>query len=328
MSYEILYGRQFVSLGNGRYIPMILSGSNNCTMFVGGREVLERHWWPLFTDRLAGATADELIFFIDSRTAEYPASEWFKSGGRWLHGKNMVNWCKSGIKSARTIEEIREIKPYQSLYCHIDVYDGNKGYGESGYHTQEHREIIKTTEDLLKWLDKFAKRKENKLENESVYMNIEFSGIEPLKLGTKVKKDEPVICKIGSKYLSEFKIKESSSEYSYSPDVSQAIVFGNEDDFREKTKGLRIENYRLAKATIKFKAKNANFIIAVADGCYSGWYVWKKTRTGVRITRYENDAKKFQTENQARKYIENMLQGKFEKCKNFLVRNIATKSEE
>lgn len=323
MSYEILYGRQFIDLGNGKYIPMILSGSNNCTMYVGGREVLERHWWPLFSERLVAASEAELVRFFEERTAENPDSEWFKNGSRWLCGKDMVRWCKSGVKSARTIEEIQSVKPYQSLYCHIDVYDANKEYGESGYHTQEHREIIKTTEDLLKWIGVFSERKENKLENESVYMSIAFSGLEPLKLGLKVKKDEPVLCKIGSRYLADFRVTERGSEYTYSADVSQAIVFENEDDFREKTKGLCLNGYRLVKASGKTKAKNANFIIVVADGCYAGYYVKKRTSRSLQFTRYTNEAKKFKTENEARKYIEDMLKGIFERSKNFIVKNLA-----
>lgn len=42
MSYSIIYGRQFVKTTKG-IIPMILSGSNNCTEFIQGREVLERN---------------------------------------------------------------------------------------------------------------------------------------------------------------------------------------------------------------------------------------------------------------------------------------------
>ena len=46
MSYSIIYGRQFVKTTKG-IIPMILSGSNNCTEFIQGREVLERNWYPM-----------------------------------------------------------------------------------------------------------------------------------------------------------------------------------------------------------------------------------------------------------------------------------------
>ena len=82
MSYEILYSRQFVSLGNGTYIPMILSGSSNCTMFRYGREILERHWWPLGQGNSLGKTEEQLIAWMEKQIEnQRPDADWFKRSG-------------------------------------------------------------------------------------------------------------------------------------------------------------------------------------------------------------------------------------------------------
>lgn len=63
MSYSIIYGRQFVKTTKG-IIPMILSGSNNCTEFIQGREVLERNWYPMTLsnkDKRIAIPAEELL---------------------------------------------------------------------------------------------------------------------------------------------------------------------------------------------------------------------------------------------------------------------------
>ena len=46
MSYEIVYSKQFIKT-NKYIIPTVLMGSNNCTMYYGGREIKERDWTPL-----------------------------------------------------------------------------------------------------------------------------------------------------------------------------------------------------------------------------------------------------------------------------------------
>ena len=43
MSYEIIYGKQFVKLSETEFLPIILTGSNNCYEATGGRR--SRSWW-------------------------------------------------------------------------------------------------------------------------------------------------------------------------------------------------------------------------------------------------------------------------------------------
>lgn len=318
MSYEILYGRQFVSLENGTYVPMILSGSSNCTMYHNGREIRERHWWPLGSQDLMGKSEAELLDWIKTRTQDNPDSEWFMRGSKWMTGKSMLQWMTNSIRSARTIEDIIHHVPYQSLRCCISVYDNNKKYGERGYQTNECEKYIHTTKDLQLWIDGFNRRYENIKENETIYPCMEFSGIEPLKIGSAVKSDNPVICKIGNGYLSEFEIKEHGSSYTYCPDIASAIVFENTDDFISKTKGLRLSKYRLVKADQPAK----NFVIKIDAGCYRAQYVKKKTSRRLLLSFGVETAMRFASEKAAQRYIDDKLVGHYPSCNDFVVEKI------
>ena len=320
MSYEILYGRQFVSLGDGTYMPLILSGSNNCTMFRHGREVLERHWWVLGQGDTLAKSREHLIGWISTCTEYSPDSEWFMRSGKWLLAKDMVHWMESGIKSARTIEEIKELLPMQSLHCSVVVYDESKSYSEKGYQVNENDMYISTTEELIKWIYDYNERRNNKGKHERVYPNIEFYGCEPLKLGTKsADSNHPVVCKIGSGYLYQFDVARRS--YSYSPDISKAIIFENAEDFHEKTKEMYFAKYKLVKPDLREK----NYVIKVGDGRNYGLYVKQKTSRQLLFSYGTEFAKKFPTENAAQSYIDKMLVGRFPSSKTFIVEKIGEK---
>lgn len=313
MSYEILYGRQFIDLGDGRYIPLVLSGSNNCTMFRNGREVLERHWWP-FGPQLGkfALTKQELFDWISERAQESPDGEWFMRSGKWLLGSDMPRWIESGIKSARTIDEM--VTRTGSLECYICIYNNEIPYGEKGHCRHEYTEFARSTEDLLKWLEIFDSVKSSKKENEEVYPSIAFMTLEPLKLGSKPKPNTPVVCKCGKHYLSQYEV---GSGYTCSWDSDEAIIFDSEEDFRKKTAGLRIGNYRLI-APPKPK-KDKAFVITVMDGPYAGEYVEKLSRSRLHFSRSSEYARRFTSEKEAERYIKERLEGRFSRAKEFAV---------
>ena len=112
MSIEIMYGRQFVKLDDEHILPLTLSGSSNCTMFIGGREILEREWSCLINGRvIPGASVDEYRKALEKLVSNNPNGEWFRRGGKMLSGKDILKWFDSGCKSAATIEEIRQKHP-------------------------------------------------------------------------------------------------------------------------------------------------------------------------------------------------------------------------
>ena len=312
MSYEILYGRQFLDLGNDTYVPIILSGSNNCSMFHNGREIRERHWWSFGSygggDPIA-KSKEGWVQWITDRVDGNPEGEWFMRGSKWLLGKDMIRWFESGIKSAYTIEQIVSRLPSQSLHCAISIYNKDIPYAEKGHHRFENEKFIRTTEELVKWVEDFEARRTAKAEAETVYADLQFSGIEPLGLGPKPQAKGPLMCKIGKNcYLSHYRVFNGMSEHSYGPDVTQALVFDSEEDFKEKTRGVTLpRNYRLVKAVLE----PLEYAIKVSEGCYTGQYVLKKTRNRVHFTYGTLYAKKFASEKAAQSYIDKMLAGRF-----------------
>jgi hypothetical protein len=117
MSFDILYDTQFIKTADGKIIPMILSGSSNCTQRSdkSGKEVLSRGWGTLICGKkdatwdakLAWESA-ELIRHVEEDCAGYaPETQWFRKGGKWLTTSNALVWLKNAIKRARTLEEIR-----------------------------------------------------------------------------------------------------------------------------------------------------------------------------------------------------------------------------
>lgn len=139
MSYQIFYGKQFVKLErNNSYIPMVLSGSNNCTFHHNGKEIRERDWGCLdyyiktYKGKKFFATKEEILDSIDKwidEKVQYGLnSEWendneeqikekfgyyasFSFSGsttRNSTAKRFKNFFANGIKNAMTIGELFE----------------------------------------------------------------------------------------------------------------------------------------------------------------------------------------------------------------------------
>jgi len=67
MSYKIIYDKQFIDLKDGRYIPFVLAGSNNC-FDIGpkGKERRSRSWSSYAPNSKLAATGKELLDFAES----------------------------------------------------------------------------------------------------------------------------------------------------------------------------------------------------------------------------------------------------------------------
>lgn len=324
MSYEIVYAKKFIKLSNGVILPMILSGSNNCTMFTGikGREILERHWNPFFG--FMDKTGDELIAWAEDRVKNsHPSGEWFKEGSKWVTNETFPRWFKNCVQKASSIEDILSANPYVSFYAALSLYDSSKGYCEDGYHSTEMREYLQTTEEIEKWIEKAKKRKEEWNKGEA-YFNLEFSTIKPLKANSAPKNiSGPVICSPQRGY---YITKYTENGYSYCKNISQALVFENEEAFKASSLTKRIRGYKLLSANITKKEKN--FVITVIGGSYSGKYVKRLSAHSLSFTSYFDEARKFEREKEALTYIEEKLKGRFSGAKEFEVKNLKEKEKD
>lgn len=112
MSYEIVYGRQFIKVpmdGEIRYIPLSLHGSNNCTQlnYQTGKEIRERYWSAMYFNgagMLPVLTEQQILDYIKANGSSYDQN--FKRGGKWVDNAAMYRYFKNGIEQAKTLEEI------------------------------------------------------------------------------------------------------------------------------------------------------------------------------------------------------------------------------
>ena len=316
MSYEILYAKKFIRLPNNSFIPLILSGSNNCSMFVNGKEIRERHWWIL--GKLIAKKEKDMLEWI----CNFDCDEWFKVGSNWISGQNdMIKFIKNSCKNASTIEEILEANRFVSFSASISIYDSTKSYGEKGWERRVNEKYLKTTDEIMEWIKEGKEIERNLNENETLYWNMEFATIKPLKSNSISKSSTgPVICspKRGW-YISEY----TDRGYTYCSDIEKAIIFESVESFKESGLAERIHGgYKLINGVVKPK----DYVILVTEGFYSGCYIQKLTSKNLHFTRSIESAKRFEREKEALDYIEKMLKGRCKHATKFDVIN--TKNSE
>lgn len=308
MSYEKLYSKQFVKVEENWIIPMTLSGSSNCTMYYGGREIYERSWFQLlphcdnhidyFTKSIS-----EIRAYFEARTKEgNPEGEWFKdiNSGKWITNASFMKWFDSGVKSAKTIEEVRKAIVGQGLVCKICLHHNSEFKC-----LEENYKYCTSTEDLKNWI--YSLKDYKAPEDYYIsYIVMGWSGIEPLHLGRNVKENIPVVCKVKSQYLYAY----NDSSLSYSKDKNKAIVFNNKEDFENKLLPVlhKFHNtkWTLVSAESAKKEVEKNFAILVKRGSYCGAYIKKKAKYTVYFSG-QGSAKKFPTQKSAEKWAEEKL---------------------
>lgn len=166
MSYEIVYAREFLKTKDGRIIPLVLMGSNNCwTRTCTGRDRRERHWLALLsrTGESPAMAADELLERV-YQCVPSKYQEHFVRNGKWVDDDAFVRFFKNGIKKAKTLEELNEellVKEYPR--------------GEVYYYDQKYdavcldSKVICSSDDLEEFLSKAEKIvNENKTEHKCV----------------------------------------------------------------------------------------------------------------------------------------------------------------
>ena len=226
MSHTIVDDRQVIKTPTG-YTFAVLHGDNNVTTGHGKYEKRARDWscWIL------NKTEQEVEeYFSDwlNRTNEH-----FKTlNGKWVDDAALVRWYKTGLKNAKTIEEIRALAPNQALHLLLSIWDKSKDYKDPDYHRAENVEWVQTTEDFLAWVAKAEERIANKKESESIYIKTGFHYDEPLKLPKNSTLEGPVLAMYGKKcYIIE--LSKDGYWKTASPDITQAIVFDSVEAARK-----------------------------------------------------------------------------------------------
>lgn len=189
MGYEIVYEKAFVKTDDDRIIPLVLSGSNNCystEWAANGRmyEKRERSWHALYTNgrnmNIAHAKNDLLRIF--EKTLNGKHQEHFMRRGDWVDDEMLMRFVKSGIKNARTIEELNDQSVTTvSLNGSLHVWSNsttdfyNDGTPKSDRNT-EGSCSIQTSEDLAQFLKIADNRIATAHPSEGVYVSLAFRG--------------------------------------------------------------------------------------------------------------------------------------------------------
>lgn len=293
MSYEIVYAKQFIKT-NKYIIPTVLMGSNNCTMYYGGREIKERDWTPL-SNNLVCKNEEELMKEIEKWLGS-KYQEHFKYNSKWVDDKALIRFMKNGIKNALTIEEIKEQTGYSAI-CYLSIWQEHEN-------KQELFEIISNNKDFDTWLEKAKQRIENKNDKEQIYYYIGWHTIEPLGATKQTEITGQVVAKIGDYY-----VKIVDNKLYFAEKKKYATVFESIEQAKQKLEEFKT-NYK-----IKFikhntpKQKEKNFVIQY-NGNLGVVYMAKHTKgTLYPSTNINNIKQKFETEKQAERFIKEKLIG-------------------
>lgn len=192
MGYDICYRKQFIKTGEGTIIPLILVGSNNCynVSHNGSRryERRERSWNPLFVwglDQRIDLTPEVLKSKAGDRVNE---GEQFKSGSRWVEGKDLAKFVKNGIRAALTLEEM-QVKnngsPVRVRCCVLSyLKDSPDGILSRKKHCEED---ISTSQELRTFLNKAYDHMDNNPESNH-YVQVQFDLEDPMPYREKRKR--------------------------------------------------------------------------------------------------------------------------------------------
>lgn len=302
MSHEIVYDRRFIKTSKG-YVPMILSGSSNCTEPAWGKngrvyERRERHWWA-FTPRLHEGpliTEEKYLEYIQGHNEDREPSELFIQNGKWVYTNQWTAWVKRGCKDAKTLEEYLHLNLWVSFWAELTVYDSKNDYG-----TAMMGKYLGTSEELLLWLEAASKEKTRIMAEAtdpktSVSYRLYFSGKEPLKVTPAI--EGPVIVRCRNGYLKEY---DCGKRISFSPVISEAVIFDSIEDALEKI-GRHWKNLRFMK--VPKDMMDRVYVIKIASGYRAGSYIGRKTRSTLDCPRGTETAQRFSSVKAAERYID------------------------
>lgn len=195
MGYTIVYGKQFIKTNDGRIIPLILAGSNNCyTQNFRGRERRERSWSSIVGGSNNNICFNEVEIYENINSwlgGTY--QEHFKMHGIWVDDAKLLKFIQNGIKNAKTIEELSELNRYPiALKVYLSVwYTDGETYKDGTLKTKdkiESKRIVGNSAELNEFLAQADQRLKERQENETIYVCIEFESEKAVPYPKEVKK--------------------------------------------------------------------------------------------------------------------------------------------
>ena len=172
MSYEIVYAREFIKTNDGRIVPLILSGSNNCwDTTYRGHWRRERSWFPIYakSGENPAITPEALMTKIKGYVPS-GYNQHFVRNGKWVNDDSFVRFFENGLKKAKTLEELNEELLYKHYLKGIVYY-----YGENSSVHSVHDVDIRDSKDLDVFLEKVDELIKDYSGKEKLQISIGFS---------------------------------------------------------------------------------------------------------------------------------------------------------
>lgn len=328
MSYEIMYDRRFIRTSRG-IIPLILSGSNNCTEQIRdcrGRsyERRVRHWWVWVPRTMSvkdhpEADYEAMIAQICQETDKN--HELFKWNGNWLTYGQWLRWFQNGCNAAASVEEYLRCNRCQSLIGHVSIYTGLSRLDQA----RELEEYIHTTAELESWLDRAADREKQicaELNNAcDIYICLGFAINEPLVMPSRMVEGE-VVAKRHNNFLKDY---EKDKCLIFTSDPSEAKVFPNVETAKQEL-GSGCSSVRFVKASKQLRPKN--YTLRVLHGRLSGRYILRKTKGYLFPAHSAEDAIRFPSRSAAITFAKETAKRGFRIGETISVVNLEDNTEE
>lgn len=178
MSYEIIYAREFIKTSDGRIVPLVLSGSNNCwDTTYRGHWRRERSWFPIYAKSGENpAISPEKLMTKVKGFIPSGYNRHFVRNSKWVDDDGFIRFFENGIKKAKTLEELNDELLYKHNLKGIVYY-----YGEGTDVYSVHDATIADSAELdifLKKVDELIKEYSGK---EKLHISIGFECEEALK---------------------------------------------------------------------------------------------------------------------------------------------------
>lgn len=297
MSYSIVYARTFIKTARG-IIPLVLSGSNNCTHFQNGREVRDREW-HIYNNQLLGLSEPNFMKTVNKMFAGCNGTDQlFVWHNKWVYGNQIEAWFRRGVREARPIEDILRINPGAVIIAHIAVTDR-----ESLRVNRAFSAMLHTTDELDHWMEEARDEAEKlKSDNNSACVYMGFATPEPLKIPHPTH-TEPVVAKFRGKYVEEV----SSDRISCSADINDAIVFATAKEAEEQC-SIWAKRYTIKYVKHSTVQTPKPYAIQMTSGKHAGLYILKRSSKKVYFTTHVDQARRFPTRQKAIAVIQDLVQ--------------------